>query len=57
MKLLLYLFIDPVFQDLGNSFRPLFLRDEMLPLCSCRTLFLNSRTREFVRERSLERTC
>ena len=31
MKLLLYLFIDPVFQDFGNSFRPLFLRDEMLP--------------------------
>ena len=31
MKLLSYLFIDPVFQDCGNSFRPLFLRDEMLP--------------------------
>ena len=31
MKLLLYLFIDPVFQDFGNSFRHLFLRDEMLP--------------------------
>lgn len=31
MKRLLYLFIDPVFQDCGNSFRPLFLRDEMLP--------------------------
>ena len=31
MNLLLYLFIDPVFQDFGNSFRHLFLRDEMLP--------------------------
>lgn len=31
MKLLSYLFIDPVFQDCGNSFRPLFLYDEMLP--------------------------
>jgi len=31
MNLLLYLFIDPVFQDCGNSFRPLFLYDEMLP--------------------------
>ena len=31
MKLLLYLFIDPVFQDFGNSFRHLFLHDEMLP--------------------------
>lgn len=30
MNLLLYLFIDPVFQDCGNSFRPLFLYDEML---------------------------
>ena len=26
-------------------------------LCSCRTLFLNSRTREFVRERTLEQSC
>ena len=31
MKLLLYLFIDPAFQDFGNSFRHLFLHDEMLP--------------------------
>ena len=31
MKLLLYLFFDPVFQDFGNSFRHLFLHDEMLP--------------------------
>ena len=31
MNLLLYLFIDPVFQDCGNSFRPLFLHDKMLP--------------------------
>lgn len=31
MKLLLYLFINPVFQDFGNSFRHLFLHDEMLP--------------------------
>ena len=31
MKLLSYLFIDSVFQDFGNSFRHLFLHDEMLP--------------------------
>ena len=31
MNLLLYLFIDPAFQDFGNSFRHLFLHDEMLP--------------------------
>ena len=31
MKLLLYLFADPVFQDFGISFRHLSLHDEMLP--------------------------
>ena len=57
MKLVLYLFIDPAFQDFGNSYRRLFLHDEMLPFVRAGTLFLNSRTREFVRERTLERTC
>lgn len=57
MKLLLYLFIDPAFQDFGNSYRHLFLHDEMLPFVRAGTLFLNSRTREFVRERTLEHTC